>query len=128
MRKMIHADQRKEWNQLFYHHDFQTALTKEDAKELAFPLEMVRLGPSASNKQPWRIVQSDQTCHFYEYKEPKYSDRFSYDIQRVDIGIAAAHFDLAVKEKGIKGNFVLDARPDLSLPENMEYVCSWIRE
>ena len=128
MRKLVQADHRKDWKSLFFHDDFQTPLMKESAKNLAFPLEMVRLAPSASNKQPWRILVKDNACHFYEYKEPKYSDRFSYDIQRVDIGIAAAHFDLAVKEKGIKGNFVLDARPDLSLPENLEYVFSWIRE
>ena len=128
MRKMIHADQRKEWNQLFYYHDFQTALTKEEAKALAFPLEMVRLGPSASNKQPWRIVQSDQTCHFYEYKEPNYSNRFAYDIQRVDMGIAAAHFDFAVKEKKMQGHFNTECKPNIALPENVEYVFSWIRE
>ncbi len=67
-------------------------------------MEMVRLGPSASNKQPWRILLKDAVCHFYEYKEPGYSDRFNYDIQRIDLGIAAAHFDLAVNEKGIKGH------------------------
>lgn len=127
MRKMISADKRKEWEELFYHNDFQTPLTKEAAKDLAFPLEMVRLGPSASNKQPWRIVVSGNACHFFEYKEPKYSDRFDYDIQRIDLGIAAAHFDFAATEKGLKGAFNIDAQPDLTLPENIQYVFSWIQ-
>jgi hypothetical protein len=128
MRKMIQADQRKEWNQLFYKNDFQSPLTKEEAGDLAFALEMVRLGPSASNKQPWRILLKDGACHFYEYKEPGYSDYFSYDIQRVDMGIAAAHFDFSVKEKNIKGHFDTTCQPELELPENIEYVFSWIRE
>lgn len=128
MRKMIQADHRKEWNELFYKNDFQSPLTKEEAGDLAFPLEMVRLGPSASNKQPWRILVKDDMCHFYEYKEPGYSDFFSYDIQRVDMGIAAAHFDFSVKEKGIKGHFHTACQPELELPEHMEYVFSWIRE
>jgi hypothetical protein len=128
MRKMIEADHRKEWNQLFYKNDFQSLLTKEEAGDLTFPLEMVRLGPSASNKQPWRIVLKDGVCHFYEYKEPGYSEIFPYDIQRVDIGIAAAHFDFSVKEKGIKGHFDMGYQPDIALPEHMEYVFSWIRE
>lgn len=128
MRKMIQADHRKEWNQLFYKNDFQSPLTKEEAKDLAFPLEMVRLGPSASNKQPWRILLKDGVCHFYEYKEPGYSKMFPYDIQRIDIGIAAAHFDLSVKEHGIKGHFDTDNQPELELPEHMEYVFSWIRD
>lgn len=127
MRKMIQADHRKEWSQLFFKNDFHNPLTKEEARELAFPLEMVRLGPSASNKQPWRILVSDNACHFYEYKEPGYSERFSYDIQRVDMGIAAAHFDLSVKEKGIKGHFVTAGEPKIELPENMEYAFSWVR-
>ncbi|WP_346867625.1 MULTISPECIES: nitroreductase family protein [unclassified Clostridium] len=128
MRKMIKADQRKEWNQLFYINDFQTPLTKEKAGELEVPLEMVRLGPSASNKQPWRILIKDNACHFYEYKQPGYSDSFPYDIQRVDMGIAAAHFDFSVKEKGLKGYFDTECEPELELPHHMEYVFSWIRE
>lgn len=128
MRKMIKADQRKEWNQLFYINDFQSPLTKEKAGELEVPLEMVRLGPSASNKQPWRILIKDNACHFYEYKQPGYSDSFPYDIQRVDMGIAAAHFDFSVKEKGLKGYFDTECEPELELPHHMEYVFSWIRE
>jgi hypothetical protein len=128
MREMIQADHRKEWSQLFYKNDFESPLNKEEAGELEFPLEMIRLGPSASNKQPWRVLLKDSICHFYEYKEPGYSDRFPYDIQRVDMGIAAAHFDFAVKEKGLKGHFDTTCQPELKSPENMEYVFSWIRE
>ena len=108
--------------------DFNTTLSKEEAGDFEFALEMVRLGPSASNKQPWRIVLKDSACHFYEYKQPGYSDRFPYDIQRIDMGIAAAHFDYAVKEKNIKGNFEILNQSNLELPTNMEYVFSWIKE
>jgi len=128
MREMIQADHRKEWNQLFYNNDFQSPLTKKEAGDLEFPLEMVRLGPSASNKQPWRVLLKENICHFYEYKEPGYSDRFPYDIQRVDMGIAAAHFDFAVKEKGIKGYFDITCQPELDSPDHMEYIFSWIRK
>jgi len=53
---------------------------------------------------------------------------FPYDIQRIDIGIAAVHFDFSVKEKGIKGHFDTAYQANIELPENMEYVFSWIRE
>lgn len=128
MRKMIQADHRKKWNQLFYKNDFESPITNEEAGDLEFPLEVVRLGPSASNKQPWRILIKDNACHFYEYKEPGYSNNFSYDIQRIDMGIAAAHFDFSVKEKGIKGYFDTESEPELELPNHMEYVFTWIRE
>lgn len=126
MRRLIKADNRKEWSQLFYKNDFKSLLTKEESGDLEFPLEMVRLGPSASNKQPWRILLLDNICHFYEYKEPGYSDILPYDIQRIDMGIAAAHFDLAAKEIGLKGHFDSAMAPKIELPENMEYVFSWI--
>lgn len=128
MRKLIKADQRKEWQQLFFENDFQSPLTEAAAGDLAFALAMVRLGPSASNKQPWRILLKDDCCHFYEAKEPGYSKAFSYDIQRVDMGIAAAHFDFAMKERKIDGHFVTSAQPEIDLPKHMEYVFSWIRD
>ena len=126
MRRLIKADHRKEWKELFFKDDFQSPLPAEEAGDLRFPLEMVRLGPSASNKQPWRILVIGQTCHFYEYKTPGYSDAFSYDIQRVDMGIAAAHFDFAAKEKGMEGCLDTGNDPKVALPEHMEYVCSWV--
>lgn len=125
MRKVIKADQRKPWNELFFDTDFLTPLTKEKAGEFMGALEMVRLAPSASNKQPWRIVWRDGIWHFYEYKTPGYSDRFTYDIQRIDMGIAAAHFDLLLRQKGKIGAFELMEGLENGLPQNMEYVFSW---
>ncbi len=126
MRRIVKADQRKDWKEIFFLNNFDTPLKEIDAKELAFPLEMVRLAPSASNKQPWRVVIIDNACHFFEYKEPGYSNRFDYDIQRIDLGIAAAHFDLATKEENIQGCFFTNKNPLISLPKHVEYVFSWI--
>lgn len=124
MRTLIKADQRVEWSKIFFENDLNSPLSEGQAGEYAFPLEMLRLGPSASNKQPWRIVLQGGAFHFYEDKEPGYSDRFTYDIQKIDIGIAAAHFDLAAKEKGLKGVFVVE-EPEIELPKNMLYSFSW---
>ena len=52
---------------------------------------------------------------------------FPFDIQRIDMGIAAAHFDLSTKEKGIKGRFDLAGGPAAKLPDHFEYVFSWLR-
>lgn len=128
MRKMIKADHRTPWNELFFKDNYNSPITTDEAGDIACALEMVRLAPSASNKQPWRIVLKDGNCHFFEYKEPGYSDRFIYDIQRVDMGIAAAHFDFSVQEKNIKGHFDTNQNPNIELPEHVEYMFSWIRE
>lgn len=128
MRKLIKADNRKPSEELFFKNDFTTPLSSEEASDFRFALEMVRLGPSASNKQPWRIVIVDNGCHFYEYKEPGYSSTFPYDIQRLDLGIAVAHFDLAIKENTINGHFDTNSDPKITMPKNIEYVFSWMKD
>ena len=128
MRGIIRADRRSPWESLFFRDDFSSPLSREAAGDLAFPLEMLRLGPSASNKQPWRVLFRDNALHFYEDKAPGYSDAFAFDIQRIDMGIAAAHADLALRERGISGRFDSDVRPDVRLPERLVYAFSWLRE
>ncbi len=126
MRKVVKADQRKDWNTLFFKNNFTVPLEKSDAGAYAFPLEMLRLAPSASNKQPWRIVLSENALHFYEAKAPGYSDRAAYDIQKVDIGIGACHFHLAALEKGLSGKFEKLPEPKTAAPENTHYIFSWV--
>lgn len=127
MRKMIQADQRKPWDQLFFQDDFKTPLTEDGAEKYQLALEMIRLAPSASNKQPWRILMKDGAVHFYEYQTPGYSTSFPYDIQKIDMGIAAAHFHLSVLEQKLGGHFE-QTPPEVELPEHMIYEFSWIPE
>lgn len=124
MRRMSKGDFRKEWKDLFFKEDFNTSLSIQEAGGYGDVLEMVRLGPSASNKQPWRIIQDNENYHFYEYVTPGYSKVFPYDIQRIDIGIAAAHFSLTAKEKSIVGSFSI-REPLIRTPENISYKFTW---
>jgi hypothetical protein len=124
MRALIRAGkkQRYPWSKLFFDGDFTTPLDETGAGPLASALEMVRLGPSASNKQPWRVLKEKDgnTCHFYT--EP--SSTGYQNMARFDIGIATCHFDLTVKEAGIKGSWkVLD--PQVAPPANYTYIISW---
>lgn len=125
MRWVSKADQRKEWSELFFKQNFSQPLTKDDAGEFAFPLEMVRLAPSAVNKQPWRIVQDHDAYHFYLARSLK-SDNEKIDLQRVDMGIATCHFHMAVLEKELLGKFQKLAKPGIQIPEQMQYIYSWI--
>ena len=52
-------------------------------------VEAVRLSPSASNSQPWRLIL---------VTEPALKDR---DFPLIDIGIAAAHFCLQATDLGL---------------------------
>jgi len=127
LRFVVRADNKKPWDKLFYDEKFEVPLTKENAGLLDIPIEMVRLGPSASNKQPWRLVlsQDRRVCHFFIEHTPNYSAKLGYDMQILDMGIAMCQFDLATKELNIIGQWVLDD-PKIVLPnEQTEYIVSW---
>lgn len=127
VRKIAKSDQREPWDKLFFTNDFASQLSQTEAKEYALPLEMLRLAPSASNKQPWRIVKDNTTFHFFEAQTPAYS-RFANDIQKVDIGIGACHFQLSALENGLKGEFKKLDVPAIVLPEHVIYRFSWVAE
>ncbi len=117
---------RKPWQELFYSNDFNTPLIKNDAEKYATCLEAVRLAPSASNQQPWRILREERnnTFHFYLRRAKMYTKAIRrIDLQKVDMGIAMCHFDLAARELGLKGNWQ-DQGTRIS-SEGKEYVMSW---
>ena len=92
VRKFAKSDTRKDFDELFFDGDFSTSIKDSSIRET---LEYVRIAPSASNKQPWRVVMDGNTAHFYIERTPKYDTMLKYDIQILDIGIALAHYELA---------------------------------
>ena len=132
IRRRAHADQRLPWESLFFEGHFDQPLTPPSAGAYFEALEMLRLAPSASNKQPWRVVRDGQRWHFYCQRTPGYgkgSIVFTLlrlaDLQRMDIGIAMCHFELTAREKGLKGAWV-STDPDLpAMDKNTVYIASW---
>ena len=121
IRFMVHENLRKPWEELFFYKKFSTTLSKSDVGEYWIALEMVRLAPSASNKQPWRIVKDDNLYHFYECKTPGFIKLFGYDIQRIDMGIAACHFHLTAIEKTLTDHSTNCLRKT-DLPDDTSYI------
>lgn len=106
----IKADNRLPWNELFFEGEMGAALSREDAGRYAHPLEMLRLAPSAVNYQPWRIVRErgKDIFHFYLARTRDYDEKsfmVKADLQRIDMGIAMAHFGLAAGEAGLDGRW-----------------------
>lgn len=124
MRKGLKADERLPFEQLFFDKQYGKQLTASTAGIYVEALEMTRWAPSAGNKQPCRAVVSDDVIHFCEEKSIK--DSPLGDIQKVDVGIALAHFDLTMQEEGHNGRFV-ETDPGIALPENVKYVISYER-
>lgn len=125
VRWVAKSDKRKEWDELFFNQDFSNKLSKKDAGEFSYPLEMLRLAPSAGNKQPWRVLYTKNAYHFYEAKSLG-DNKTGIDIQRVDVGIGACHFHLAVLEKGLPGKFVKLGNPVVEAPTQLSYLFSWL--
>lgn len=102
MRKGVKADERLAFEELFFEGAFDVLLTKEKAGIFAEPLEMVRLAPSAVNRQPWRVVITDNAAHFYLKRSKGFSLSGKPDMQMVDLGIALCHFALTAQERHIE--------------------------
>lgn len=128
------SDRRLPWHELFYNGSFGLPLTSTEAGQHQEPLEMLRLAPSASNKQPWRIVQIEDQYHFYLQRTKNYPAPFAKkllmlaDLQSIDMGIAMAHFELSTLEGGQSGQWIIND-PDLPIDKpEMEYIISWKNE
>lgn len=124
MRTTFGSQKRKPWKEVFFNKNLQ-ALNEDEAGEFKLPLEMVRLGPSALNSQPWRIIKDDNMFHFYVSRNKVYG-LMGYDMQKNDIGIAKCHFDLTLKELEIKGSW--HELKDINAPDKWEYVVSWTKD
>lgn len=132
IRDAARSDQRLPWEKLFFDGRFDTPLSEDVAGEYARALEMVRLGPSASNRQPWRIVREGAVWHFYLRRTPGYrTSNYARmlkmaDLQRIDMGIAMCHFELMARESGSMGGWRV-SDPGIPLPDELaEYSVSWV--
>ena len=127
MRKGVKADKRKDYSELFFCRDFSDPLTLEKAAGLGWnlgdALEMVQWAPSAVNKQPWRLVFEEGKVHFFEKQDKGYVSHATGDLQRIDVGIAMYHFELAMEETGTKISWKKED-PGIVLPEKTFYVAT----
>ena len=87
-RRVAGSNQRKPFSELFFINDFTHPYPETGIFADAF--KAVRLAPSATNKQPWRVLVQNADVYFYAAPDPGF--------QANDIGIAMAHFDI---ERGI---------------------------
>lgn len=124
MRKGVKADSRLDFEEIFFAENFDTPLVRGKAMEAGLfdALECVRFAPSAVNKQPWRIVVSGKTAHFYE-KHDKGFTTPDYDIQKIDLGIALFNFEQELLEEGKKPTFEV-GDPGIATPSGVEYVAT----
>jgi len=127
IRFIARSSSRKPWEKLFFRGDTNIPLSRDIGGEYQLGLECVRIGPSASNKQPWRIMkeENDDIYHFYVSRTPGYGKLYpDVSLQDVDMGIAMCHFEVAVREMDGKGRWEIVQSPHMQ--KGLEYIVSWI--
>lgn len=123
-RKIVAADRRKPLSELVFleHFDHPIQPKTFDDQKLIQCLECVQIAPSASNKQPWRMVINHRYIDFYLERTPNYANALPYDIQLLDMGIALCHMEFALLAHQIKYRFV--SRLDVLKDDIKEYIMS----
>jgi len=123
IRFVIRAKNRKLWSDLFFTEAFHALDPQNVDEPIRTALEMVRLAPSAKNKQPWRIV-IDQKNLVHFFIENSMDHILNY--QKLDIGIAMCHFELTLRSFNKIGAWNT-SDPQFSFDRRKyHYVCSWI--
>jgi hypothetical protein len=119
---------RKDWNFLFFDGTWGVPLALERAGTYATALESVRLAPSASNRQPWRVIKEPgrPVFHFAADVKPVSMDPYCpLHMFRIDLGIAMCHFELCARESGIEGHW--DPRPEIRFDSlGKPVIASWV--
>lgn len=120
------ADGRKKTEELFFDNSNSIPLVINSVGQYAKVLDAVRIAPSASNKQPWRIIKGvGNKYHFYMKEDAAYNTAFkNIKIQNMDMGIAMCHFELAAIELGLKGVWKIE-KPAIETGE-LKYIVSWV--
>ncbi len=140
IRTLAGSRKRKPWDKIFFEASFSNPMEEPVSGSYRKPLEMVRIGPSASNIQPWRVVKEKDRdiFHFFIKKSRRY-DRGAkaLNLQYIDMGISLCHFELTASELDLKGrweqiNAIMDNKDDVqgnkkyNIPPDTDYIISWI--
>lgn len=117
--KLMHSRRRKSAEELFFDQTLTRPLVLDDRNRL--PFELVRLAPSAMNRQPWRIVREGKRFHFYRVGDRKKVENGAIDLARLDMGIAMCHFDIGARSLGWQGEWVSQDPWLAGVPRELDY-------
>lgn len=120
---------RRPWPDLYYAGNPSEPLSPSAAGGFVEALECVRLAPSASNKQPWRVIKENGAAVFHFYSAggrgstPASEESGEIRFHEIDMGIALCHFELASRALGRTGEWQrTDSARDV---RGWDYFLSW---
>lgn len=120
------SHKRKAWDKLFFHKNSDNKLEKSELGKYSQILEMIRIAPSASNLQPWRIIKDENKFHFFLKRKALYNKIIrNVDLQMIDMGIAMYHFEATATQLNLQGKW---EKIEHQADKDWEYIISWIIE
>jgi nitroreductase len=110
VRGSARAGTRKDPSKLFFQAGASGGLEPlQGAGAWAEVLEAVRIGPSASNKQPWRLIldkRNREALHLVMHEDERYNNMLGdVKLQELDMGIAMRHVEVAARALGLGGSW-----------------------
>jgi nitroreductase len=130
VRNSSRARVRKDPGELFFEADTSGRLEPLRATAAWIPvLEAVRIGPSASNKQPWRLVldrRDGEALHLVLEEDERYNNMLGdVKLQELDMGIAMRHVEVASQEMGIRGTWKRLEPSPIALEAPQRYIATF---
>lgn len=126
IQSVLKVRNRKPAKDLFFENNANNQISNEQLNKYKNIFEAVRLGPSAGNMQPWRIILdiSKSVFHFYMNEIKMYNNiSKGVKLQNLDMGIAMFHFESVALETGLSGEW-LKKNPGIS-SKNWIYIASY---
>ncbi len=128
------SNKRKPWSELFFSSKGNKLKELKISSEYAVPLECVRLAPSASNKQPWRLAVDNKRGSVDFYLRPTKGYGMlegSIGLQNADMGIAMYHFKYGAEKADIAGKWSFERSREVEYIEKEKgwiHRIKWIRK
>jgi nitroreductase len=119
LRRRVRGSTRKAWPEIFFDGAFERPIAgPADLARLSLDpvwaeaLEGLRLSPSASNKQPWALVKTQEGWELHLRRDKGYYPRLArwlgmVDMQANDMGIAMVHLALEARERSLPGEWAI---------------------
>lgn len=100
MRSLVKGNRRKPKEEITFYKDWGNNCLNflEKNKDIDLAVQMAILSPSASNRQPVRVIVSDKTAHFYIVES---KDLYA-KMRLLDAGIFMSHYFITMEHLGLK--------------------------
>lgn len=125
VRMSIKANKRNDWETMFFDLSTNSPLTPKQIPSYADVLEMLRLGPSSGNTQPWRVFYDKKSEEFHFFKKIINKRYNEMGLHEIHMGIAMAHFELSAKHKGLGGRWIKIEEKRKGISDDLHYIWTW---